>query len=231
MLRGYDVNALTNGVSASEVKDMRITVFGSTGKAGKEVIKQALERGFSIAAFARSPQKMGLAHPNLTVIHGELTDLASLETAIRGADCVISLLGPSGKVQDTALSDGVRRIISIMETCGVRRLIQISTPSVADSKDGKDFIFGLMVALVKRSVPGSYAEIVRIGQAVRASKLEWTLVRVPLLNEKALTKKIRMGFLGQRIVKTSLSRADLAWFMLEQVDSRTLIQEAPVISN
>jgi len=57
------------------------------------------------------------------------------------------------------------------------------------------------------------------------------LVRVPLLNEKALTKKIRMGFLGQRIVKTSLSRADLAWFMLEQVNSRKLIQEAPVISN
>jgi putative NADH-flavin reductase len=214
-----------------EVKNMKITVFGSTGKVGKEVIKQALGLKYSVKAFARRPQKIDFTHPDLTVVSGELIDLMALRTAIDGSDCVISLLGPSGKVHDNALSEGVKNIISIMESCGVKRLIQIATPSAADLNDRKDFAFGLMVGLVKLIFPNSYTEIVRIGETVRTSNLDWTLVRVPLLNEKPLTKNVRVGYLGQKIVKSALSRADLAWFMLEQTQNDEYSRKAPMISN
>jgi putative NADH-flavin reductase len=210
---------------------MKITVFGSTGKAGQAVSHQALDRGYAVTAYARNPDKIRFKHEALSVIQGELSNLGQLEEAITGADCVISLLGPSGNVQDAALSDGVKNIIAIMEKAGVKRLIQISTPSVAASNDGRDFRFGLMVALVKRMTPGAYKEIVRIGEEVRASKLDWTLVRVSLLNENPQTKNVRVGYLGQRIVKTALSRADLAWFMLEQAQSNGYLRKAPAISN
>lgn len=210
---------------------MRIVVFGSTGKAGQEVLRQALDRGYTVVAYARNPGKIEMKQDALAIVHGDLADLSSLEKAITGADCVISLLGPGGNTRDTALSDGVKNIIAAMEKDGVKRLIQIATVSVTDPHDGKDFRFGLMVALVKRVVPGGYAEIVRIGEAVRASRLDWTLVRVPLLNEKQQTKSVRAGYLGQKIVKSAISRADLAWFMLEQTQKDQYVQKAPVISN
>lgn len=210
---------------------MKITVFGSTGKAGQEVVKQALERGWVVVAYARNPGKFEISSPAFTVIKGELNDLTALEKAIKGSDCVISLLGPSSNVQDTALSSGVKNIIATMEKCGVKRLIQISTPSSSDTNDGINFRFKMMVELVKRTMNGSYEEIVRIGEIVRASHLDWTLVRVPLLNEKPMTKQLQIGYIGQKKLKTALSRTDLAWFMLEQTSSKEFIQMAPVISN
>ena len=133
---------------------MRIAVFGSTGKAGQEVLRQALDRGYSVVGYARNPGKIELKHEALTVVHGELAELALVERAIAGADCVISLLGPGGNTPDTALSDGVKNVIATMEKVGVTRLIQIATVSAADPHDGRDLRFGLMVALVKRMVPG-----------------------------------------------------------------------------
>jgi putative NADH-flavin reductase len=126
---------------------MKITVFGSTGKAEQEVIRQALERGYEIVAYAINPSKLVIRHPALSVVNGELNDLPEMGKAIKGSDCVISLLGPSGNVKDTALSDGILNIISKMEKVGVRRFIQISTPSAIDPNDKKDLIFGMMVGL------------------------------------------------------------------------------------
>ena len=194
-------------------------------------MRQALHRGYSAVAYARNPGKIEIKHDALAIVQGELADTVLLDRAITGADCVISLLGPGGNTRDTALSDGVKNIIASMEKVGVKRLIQIATVSATDPQDGKDFRFKLMVALVKRVVPGGYAEIVRIGKAVRASRLDWTLVRVPLLNEKQRTKSVRVGYLGQKVVKSAISRADLAWFMLEQVQNDEYVRKAPVISN
>jgi uncharacterized protein YbjT (DUF2867 family) len=210
---------------------MIVAVFGSTGKAGQEVLRQALSRGYTVIAYARNPSKIEFKHEALSVVQGQLADAALLEKAITSADCVISLLGPSSSVHDTALSDGVKNIIATMERVGVQRLIQVVTLSVTDPNDGKDLRFALMVGLVKRLLPGSYAEIVRIGQAVRASKLDWTLVRVPLLNDKPQTRNVHVGYLGQGIVRTAVSRADVAWFMLEQVDKEEYLRKAPAISD
>jgi putative NADH-flavin reductase len=210
---------------------MRIVVFGSTGKAGQETVRQAIERGHAVMAYARSPGKIDFKHEALTVVQGSLEDTVLLERVITGADCVISLLGPGGNTRDTALSDGVGNIIAAMEKVGIRRLIQIATASARDPQDRRDLRFGLMVTLIKRMAPGAYAEIVRIAEAVRASRLDWTLVRVPLLNEKPQTKSVRVGYLGQGTVKTAISRADLAWFMLEQVKSDDHVRKAPAISN
>lgn len=210
---------------------MRIAVFGSTGRTGRQVVQQALDRGHAVAAYARSPQKLGFTHPALRVVSGELSDRDAVEAAMQGAECVISVLGPYSSVRDTALSDGVRSILSAAEAGGVRRLIQLSTISSPDPNDERDLRAKLLVSMVKRSSPGSYAEIVRIGQMVRESNLDWTLVRITLLNDKPLSQKLRVGYLGQGIVRSTVSRADLAWFMLEQVESSQYSRRAPAISN
>ena len=74
---------------------MNLTAFGATGGVGREVVTQALDAGHNVRAYVRNPAKLDLTHPNLRVITGELTDHVAVRRAVRGADAVISALGPS----------------------------------------------------------------------------------------------------------------------------------------
>jgi NAD(P)H-binding len=66
---------------------------------------------------------------------------------------------------------------------------------------------------------------------VRASDTDWTIVRVSMLNNNPASGRIRAGYLGKKQVGTNLSRADLAAFLLGQVQDATWSRQAPAISN
>src|SRR5829696_471025 len=96
---------------------MKLTVFGATGGVGREVVNQALDRGDHITAYVRNPAKLDITLPNLTVIAGELTDREAVQHTVRGADTVISALGPSldRKATGMPLVDGTRAIVEAMQ--------------------------------------------------------------------------------------------------------------------
>jgi putative NADH-flavin reductase len=111
---------------------MNLTVFGATGGVGREVVTQALDRGDHVTAYVRNPAKLGITHPKVTVVAGELTDREAVQRAIRGADAVISALGPSLDRTATGmpLVDGTRTIVDAMQAEGVERYIGMATPSL-----------------------------------------------------------------------------------------------------
>ncbi len=73
---------------------MRLVVFGATGATGRQVVTLALAAGDDVVAVVRNPSKLGQRHQRLTVVQAELTDVPALESAVKGADAVISVLGP-----------------------------------------------------------------------------------------------------------------------------------------
>src|SRR4051812_15125462 len=99
---------------------MNLTIFGATGGVGREVVTQALDTGHHVTAYVRSPAKLTDTHPNLTVTGGELTDADAVRRAVRGADAVISALGPSldRKATGMPLVDGTRTIVDAMRAEG-----------------------------------------------------------------------------------------------------------------
>ena len=72
---------------------LRVTVFGATGNIGRLVVDRLLAAGHTVTAYARNPAKLDVNHPNLTVVSGELDDIAAVARAVAGADAVISALG------------------------------------------------------------------------------------------------------------------------------------------
>ncbi len=115
-----------------------------------------------------------------------------------------------------------------MKKFDVRRFIGIGTASVTDQNDLPDFKFKLIVALIKIIAHNAYEEIIRIADAVRSADLDWTLVRVPLLNNRPKSGGLKIGYYGHGIIRTQLSRADL---VLEQINDTQYIKKAPAISN
>lgn len=82
---------------------VKIAVFGATGGTGKRIVEQALQAGFEVVAYVRDPSKLYASPEHLTIIQGELSDAALIETAIKGTDAVLSALGLHGVTQRTIL--------------------------------------------------------------------------------------------------------------------------------
>jgi putative NADH-flavin reductase len=210
---------------------LKIVVFGASGNTGKQLVEQALAAGYEVVAYARNPSKLNVSHEHLTVINGELSDAALIETAVKGTDAVLSALGPRGGSKNKPLTQGMRNIIAAMNNQGVRRLIMTSTLSAKDSKDKPDFRTKAMVNLVKTTMHAAYEDIVSVAETVRASDLEWTIVRLAILNNKPKSGKVKVGYVGSGEVGTQISRADIADFMLKQIEDTKYLREAPAISN
>jgi uncharacterized protein YbjT (DUF2867 family) len=210
---------------------VKIAVFGATGATGRLLVARALESGHEVVALARHPERLAdFGGQALVVIPGALSDGAAVGGAIDGAEAVISVLGPGRRVEGTTLSDGVRTILGSMERRGVRRLVMLSTASVRDPQDDPDAIYWALVTLVKLLFRGAHDEIVRMGSIVRSSTLDWTIVRVGLLDNRPLGR-VRVGYYGKGEVGLTISRASLADFLLTQAESGEHVREAPAVSN
>jgi len=105
-----------------------VVVFGASGGVGRQVVEQALARGHEVRAVVRSPGKLSLSDPKLHIVAAELSEREAIDAALRGAESVISALGPSLDRRATGmpLVQGTRNIVDAMETAGVRRATSAS---------------------------------------------------------------------------------------------------------
>ena len=71
-----------------------VLVFGANGNVGSHFVNQALEAGYKIKAFVRSPEKYTVSdNPNVEVVKGDATNYRDVEKAVSGVDIIVSCLG------------------------------------------------------------------------------------------------------------------------------------------
>lgn len=210
---------------------MRIALFGSTGHVGQLFIQEALKEGHHVVAYARSPKKIAKTDPNLTIVTGDLSDSAKIDEAVMGADAVVSVLGPVGRQQKLIFAPAYQRIIAAMRKAGVKRFIALGTPSVPDSLDRPSLIFGALIVVVGMIIHKGYEDIQRVGELVRESGLDWTLVRVPLLTDGGKHTHLTIGHFGNGVWWPWISRINFVDFLLKQLTDTKYINKAPAISN
>lgn len=165
------------------------------------------------------------------MVAGELADRAALETAITGADAVISVLGPGrDKASIAPLVPGMQNVVDAMAEAGVRRLVATSTPSAADRADTRDLRFSLMVTGIRLGAAPAYRAIVAMADIVRSSDLEWTLVRLPLLHDKPVDAPARPRQVGEP-GGVRLSRDALADFLVAETVDGVWAGRSPLVAD
>ena len=210
---------------------MKIAVFGGTGKTGRLLIDQALGAGHSVTAYARHPEGIGSGRHGLTVVAGELTDASAIERAIAGADAGGSLLGQGRPVRGAPIATGTRNILAAMSRTGVRRIVVIATASAADPKDRPPMRSRLFIGFARVFLRPAYDDVVATARAVRDSDLDWTIVRPPFLRDGPRTGRVAVGYLGDGVTGTYLSRPNAADFLLRLAASDEHIREAPIVTD
>ena len=209
---------------------MKLAILGATGSTGKLLVQQALGAGHHVVAFARTPSKLGIEHEHLDMVQGDVQDAEQVANAIAGTEAVLSVLGPTSNEPAYEVSRGMVNILAAMEKHGVRRLIQTVGAGVGDSRDEPGLFDRMIKVLLKLASRHVFEDMVRVNDIIRASDLDWTLVRVPMLTDEPPAGDVKVGYLGKG-VGSRISRADIAAFMLKQADSDTYLRQAPVISN
>jgi putative NADH-flavin reductase len=211
---------------------MIITVFGANGGIGKLVVMQALEKGYQVKAYVRNPSKITFSHPNLEVIKGALNDYQQIATAVKGADAVISTLGPPLKFtyDGFPILEGHQNIIKAMKANKVARFITLATPSIKFNKDKKSVATVMPGILAGILFPRAKKEIVAIGNEVVSSGLDWTIVRIIAPNDKPATGEAKVSF-GDEKISFAISREDIAGFIFKQINSSEYIHSMPIIGS
>lgn len=208
---------------------MKLTIFGSTGGTGRQILIHALEQGHDVIAFARSPERLDQKHEKLQVIKGNVLDFASVERAIQGQDVVLCTLGMPPTDKSYLRAKGTKNIIRAMEKTGVKRFICQSTAGVGDSRDTLPFLMKyLIVPFILRR---AWADHEIQENYVKESQLEWIIVRPAALTDGEHTGSYQHGFTADnKTVTNKISRADTADFMLKQLSDNKYLHKTPCIS-
>jgi len=206
---------------------MKIAIFGSTGGTGRELVKQALEIGHEVTAFARSPEKLDdLKNENLRLAQGDVLDYEAVAGAIKNQDAVLSALGsPTLRAGDTTLSDGTKNIIRAMREESVKRFVCETSLGVGDSYGQPGFAFTKIV--VPLILKHAFADKEIQEKDIKASNLDWTIVRPGGLTNGERTGKYRHG--SDKSISGKISRADVAEFMLKQLTGDEYLRQTPAI--
>lgn len=204
---------------------MKLVIFGATGTVGRHLVEQAVAAGHTVTAFTRS----GRLEPskNLVVVRGDVLKPSDVDSAVEGQDGVVVALGAGRKGNVRAA--GTAHVIAAMQRHGVTRLIVQSTLGAGESRRNLDFfwkhiMFGLLLRPAYRDHQLQEAH-------VKASGLDWTIVRPGAFTDGPLTGNYRHGFGPERRdITLKVSRADVAHFLLEQIRGKAYLRRAAALS-
>ena len=214
---------------------MKLTIFAATGGIGRQVLEQATAVGDEVTAVVRNPKRL----PGGTrVVTADLanTEPAALESAVKGADAVLSGLGARSASEAGVAWKGTRAIVQAMKAAGVRRIVVVSAATIGtvpspgrphppkhDPGDGF-FMRNLFSPLTKAALRKHYADLAEMEDVLRESGLDWTIVRPPRLTNRPPTGIYRTAF-GQNLRRGFfISRADVAELMLRVLRQPETIQ-------
>lgn len=210
----------------------RILIVGASRGTGLEAVRKALAAGHQVRALARTASAIPIADAKLEKISGDATDKATLLKALDGVDAVIVTLGvpPSlnATISGTRLfSTATRALVDAMKEKGVRRLVVITGIGAGDSRGhGGPLYDWLIFPLVLKRV---YDDKDVQEQIIRRSGLDWTIVRPGLLTNRPETGRYRALLDPAQWRADSISRADVADFLVKESTERKYVGQAPVL--
>ena len=205
---------------------MKILVFGASGPTGRRLVEQALERRHEVTVLVRKP---GRFPAGVRMVQGDMMrEPLAIEEALRGNEAAISALG-TGKVMfpNRLQERSLGHIVPAMERMGVRRLVVMSAFGVGDTARDAPVVPRLLYATVLSAV---FADKARGEAIVRASSLDWTIVYPVVLTEGPRTGTYRAGERLELHGMPTVSRADVAHFMLEELEKRAYVRRGVALS-
>ena len=208
---------------------MDLVVFGASGRLGLKIVEQALTAGHRVTAFVRTPSKFAMHHSHLTLFKGDSMDAQAVYKALAERQGVISALGPERPPIPGMMETSARNIVTAMKEQGIYRLVSTTGAGVWQPQDQPkpiDYLIAILLNVFAREVVrDSFANV----DVIKASNLDWTIVRFPRLTDGPRTGKYRVGYINKES-SSQFSRADGADFILKELIEKKWVRRLPLAS-
>lgn len=208
---------------------MKLVVLGATGGTGLEMVSQAIEHGHRVTAFVRTPERLKRFGDRMAIIKGDLLDSNELGRVIQGHDAVLSGFGPRfplSKADHHLLQRFAVALTSAMQHAGVRRVVVQSTAFLF-----KHSILPPAYLVGRLFFPATVADASDLEDVLRRSGLDWTIVRPPRLTDKPRNGAYRVGAGHLPTFGFTISRANVADFMIKAIENGSSIGEIVGVCN
>jgi putative NADH-flavin reductase len=207
---------------------LKLLIFGATGATGEELLAQALAKDHEVTAFVRRPSALA-PRERLRIVQGDTTgDAGAVADAVRGEDAVLSTLGVGNTLFPRDLMQrSMASILPAMEAAGVKRIVLMSAFGVGASRHGAPLLPRLMYCTLLRAI---FEDKEKAEERLRSTSLDWTIVYPVLLTNGARTGRYRAGERLELHGLPTISRADVADFMLAEAASRRYVRKTVVLS-
>jgi putative NADH-flavin reductase len=211
---------------------VKIAVIGATGRTGRQVVEQALDRDHLVVGMARRPTALQLEHANLEMLAGDVLEPASFADALTGCQAVVSALGIGSSRAPTAVySQGIANVVGVMDAAAVTRLSVISAAPVGPRAE-QPFLEGrLVMPILDRFFGPTYADMRRMEAVLSGSRVDWVSLRPPRLVDKPAPGAYRIAAGAPLPRARSLRYPDLATALLDVLEREDLQRHAAFVAN
>lgn len=208
---------------------MNLCVFGASGRTGRALVRQAVDRGHTVTAFCRSESSHVSFPFGVRLVWGDLLSRGDVDKAVAGADAVICLYGQRPANMHVFCADVTETIIRSMKALGIKRLLCVTGSMIGESPASRSPFLRLMKRRFRRRQPKIAADCERQEELVERSGLTWTIVKPPRLTEGRRRGTYRAGADLRVNAFSRISREDLGAFILDQLDSDEQVGKRVVV--
>ena len=209
----------------------KVLIIGASKGIGLETVRHALDAGHQVRALARSAPRIPVNHPQLEKMKGSALDRTRVEEALDGVDVVIQSLGVSGGPDILfkpvrLFSDATRVLVAAMEAKLVPRLICVTGLGAGNSRGKGGFLYNALIGLILVRV---YDDKTIQERIIQNAPLDWVIVRPGGLTNSAHTGRYKVLTDPRDWRGGFISRANVADFLVKQIDSDTYLRQTPVL--
>ncbi|QJW89628.1 NAD(P)H-binding protein [Spirosoma taeanense] len=205
-----------------------IAILGGAGKTGRPLVQEALNAGYRIRLLLRQPETFEQTHERLEIIQGDARNPESIQQVLHECTALFSTLGNPKEENVPILSTVTRHILTAMQERGIRRYVTV-TSLYDTSTEQQDRKTRQAAEYMQQHFPLYMADRQLEFQLLSASNLDWTYVRLPYVVEGAATGRVKVDL--DYLPGEQITSADLAHFLVSQLDSRQYVRQAPFVAN
>jgi len=206
-----------------------IAIIGGTGRVGRHIAMNAIQRGYKVRMLVRNPKKLLVKSDHIEVVKGQIQDIENIRALLTDCEIVINTFGQPSK-EEPMYSQVTKNIVSVMKDLNISRYIGVAGGSLTMKQDQKGVLNRFGARLFEFLFPKVIEDRKLEWEVLFSNKqIDWTLIRLPFVKDSLKSNDIKESLTN--MPGTKITNQDIATFILDQINNQKYIHKAPFISH